>query len=248
MKTYLKSILSQLRNYSLTLDKTSILIDKPWALIDDEYELQKLIFKKDKELILSKNGQVSVGRWDYFPQAKSLLIDRKTDIILCNEQFIDEGIMILKLDGTENRFFILANENLVPDLDAFRYLKELRYKKLNITTKKLTNGKVMEIQRGENYVSIDINNFVFFEGERVQDGRYFLSTDEEILLVKDSMIAKIFYMKKYKTKDGIDLTVEQSQYSYEKGDAVFINNRPAPDGKYKLGLFSSITVEDGKIR
>ena len=51
MKVYLKSIVKQLKNYSSTLDKTSILIDKPWALIDDEFETQKLIFKKDKELI-----------------------------------------------------------------------------------------------------------------------------------------------------------------------------------------------------
>lgn len=90
MKLYLKSIVNQLRNYSSTLDKTSILVDKPWALIDEEFEMQKLIFKKNKELILSKNGQVQIGKWDYFPEAKSLLIDRNSDKILCNEAFIDK--------------------------------------------------------------------------------------------------------------------------------------------------------------
>lgn len=71
MKIYLKSVVNQLRNYSTTLDKTSILINKPWTLIDEEFEMQKLIFKKNKELILSKNGQVQIGSWDYFPEAKS---------------------------------------------------------------------------------------------------------------------------------------------------------------------------------
>jgi hypothetical protein len=128
MKIYLKSIVSQLRNFSATLEKASILIDKPWALIDEEFEMQKLIFKKNKELILSKNGQVQIGKWEYFPEAKSLLIDRssdKKDIILCNEVFIDEGVMVLRIDGLENRFFLLANENIVPDLDAIKYLNKL---------------------------------------------------------------------------------------------------------------------------
>ena len=54
MKTYLQNIIPQLKNFSQTLNKTAILINKPWAMIDDEFEIQKLIFKKDKELILSK--------------------------------------------------------------------------------------------------------------------------------------------------------------------------------------------------
>lgn len=247
MKSYLKSILPQLKNYSLTLDKTSILIDKPWALIDEEYELQKLIFKKNKELILSKNGQVSIGKWDYFPQAKSLLIDRNTDIILCNEQFIDEGIMILKLDGTDNKFFILANENLVPDLDAFRYLKELRYKKLNLTTRKTNDGRIIEIQRWQNYETVEIENAVFFEGEEAQDGKYTLSSEDRILLVKNGKIKNIQNIMEYKTKDGVVLTVEQSFNTRMFGDDVYINGASAPDGKYKLGFLSSIKVKDGKI-
>ena len=50
--------------------------------------MQKLIFRKNKELIMSKNGQVTIGKWDYFGEAKSLLIDRGANIILCNEGFI----------------------------------------------------------------------------------------------------------------------------------------------------------------
>ncbi len=81
MKLYLKSISKQLRNYSASLDKISILLDKPWAIIDEEFEMQKLIFKKNKELILSKNGEAIVGKWDYFPEAKSLLIDSSVAFI-----------------------------------------------------------------------------------------------------------------------------------------------------------------------
>jgi hypothetical protein len=61
-------------------------------MIDDEFEMQKLIFKRDKELIMSKNGKVTIGKWDYFAEAKSLLIDRGFDKLLCNEAFIMKGL------------------------------------------------------------------------------------------------------------------------------------------------------------
>jgi len=99
MKTYLQSIVPQIQRFSQSLNKKAILINKPWAIVDSDGEIQKIIFKKNKELILSKNGQVTEGKWDYFPEAKSLLIDRGTDKILCNEAYIDEAVLIMKLDG-----------------------------------------------------------------------------------------------------------------------------------------------------
>ena len=86
------------------------------------------------------------GKWDYFPEAKSLLIDRGTDKILCNEAMIDDGVLIMKLDGTNNQFFVLANENIVPDLDVRRYLIKLRRKKLYLYARTLNDGRELEIE------------------------------------------------------------------------------------------------------
>ncbi|MFN5831135.1 MAG: hypothetical protein ACK46R_10325, partial [Bacteroidota bacterium] len=198
MKEYLKNIVNQLKNYSITLDKTTILIDKPWALIDEEFELQKLIFKKDKELILSKNGQVQIGKWDYFPEAKSLLIDRNTDKILCNEAFIDKGVMVLKLDGTENRFFILANENIIPDLDAKKYLRQLRNQKLCITETILADGTTIEIQREEDqYERAKVGNVVSIDTETIDDGKYQLNEREKYIEIQKGKIHKILIDTRY---------------------------------------------------
>jgi hypothetical protein len=46
MKVFLKNIVQELSSLSESLDKKSILVDKPWALIDSDLEIQKLIFKK----------------------------------------------------------------------------------------------------------------------------------------------------------------------------------------------------------
>jgi len=126
-----------------TLKKKSILVEKPWALVDNDGAIQKLIFRKDKRLVLSKNGVVTEGTWDYYSEARSLFIDRGTDRMLLNEQYIDENVIILKRDGTDNEFFALANENTIPNYDIPGYLFK---KRCSLSTSKkyeLTGGKVL---------------------------------------------------------------------------------------------------------
>jgi hypothetical protein len=154
-KEYLKNISKELKNYSRSLDKTSILINKPWAVIDEEFQLQKLIFKKDKTLIMSRNGKVTEGRWDYFSEAKSLLIDRGDDKILCNEVFINEGIIILKLDGTQKEVFALANENLVPDLNIKAYIDNWLQENRHLLTQSEGSTEVEQIRNNKESILDD---------------------------------------------------------------------------------------------
>lgn len=246
MKLYLKSIVKQLRNYSATLDKTSILIDKPWALIDEEFEMQKLIFKKNKELILSKNGQVQIGKWDYFSEAKSLLIDRNSDKILCNEAFIDKGVMILRLDGTDSRFFMLANENIVPDLDANRYLKELRYQKLKIAETKLVDGKILEVQREDEWQKPQIGNLVTVDADPIEDGKYQLEKQNQYYEIKQGRIFKILTETKYINPDGQEVHIQQQDNrGIKKGDYVFMFGKPVGNSIINLSKTKNIVVRDG---
>lgn len=248
MKMYLKNIVKQLRNYSATLDKNSILIDKPWALIDDEFEMQKLIFKKDKELILSKNGQVQIGKWDYFPEAKSLLIDRNTDKILCNEAFIDKGVMVLRIDGTDNRFFILANENIVPDLDANRYLKELRYQKLKIAETKLVDGRILEVAREDEYFSPVIGNQVTVEAAPIEDGKYQLAEAKKYYEVKKGRIFKILTETIYINPDNHEIVVhQQDSWKIRKGDEVYMFGKLIENEIVHFSNNKNLIVHDGKV-
>lgn len=249
MKVYLKSIVNQLQNYNTTLDKTSILIDKPWALIDEEFEMQKLIFKKDKELILSKNGQVQIGKWDYFPEAKSLLIDRNTDKILCNEAFIDKGVLILKLDGTENRFFMLANENLVPNLDAKEYLKNLRYQKLRIAEMNLSDGRILEVQRdNEQYEKARIGNIVTVESEFIDDGKYQLSEQNKYIEINKGKVLKILIETTYTNPDNQEIIIQQQDiWKICNGDYVYIFGKQVDNAIINFSKSKNLIVRDGIV-
>jgi hypothetical protein len=248
MKIYLNSIVKQLSNYSDTLDKTSIFIDKPWALIDDEFEIQKLIFKKNKELILSKNGQVQIGKWDYFPEAKSLLIDRNSDKILCNEAFIDKGVMVLRLDGTENKFFILANENIVPDLDANRYLKELRYQKLKIEERKLNDGRILEVAKEEEFNNPKIGNAVSVDAEPIEDGKYQLAKSKNYYEVKKGKIYKIITETTYTNPDNEKIVIHQQDFTeINNGDEVFMHGNQLDNALINFSKSKILIVREGKV-
>ncbi|WP_313636281.1 hypothetical protein [Empedobacter sp.] len=57
---------------------------------------------------------------------------------------------------------------------------------------------------------------------------------------------KILY--KYFTLSGVHLLIfSSSKISFQNGDLAFIEKEPAKDGVYKLSLFDSITVKDGKV-
>ena len=263
MNIYLKSIVRHLKNHSATLERTSIFIDKPWALIDDESEMQKLIFKSNKELILSKNGQVQMGKWDYFPEAKSILIDRgNNDRILCNEAFIDSGVMILRKDGTDNNFFILANENIVPDLDANRYLKELRYQKLKIIESKLFDGRIFEVQREDaEWGNPEVGNPVTENAEPIEDGKYkvaaitqyFDKNGKEIFYnryyeVKKGRIFKILIEYEYTNPLGQDIFIQQQDFNrITQGDCIFMFGLQVNDAIIDFSKSKNLIVKDGVV-
>jgi hypothetical protein len=144
MKEFLENIIPRLKEFSQSLDRKETFIDFPWVLIDDKENIQKYIFKRNGDLIMSLNGVVTIGKWEYLSSARCLLIDRLKDKILLNQNFIDTAVMILNQDGVKNENFILANENLIPDLDVQNYLNKLFYSKNQIIFEKLISGKNLE--------------------------------------------------------------------------------------------------------
>jgi hypothetical protein len=248
LQTELRSTVKLLKNHTASLEKSNILVDKPWTLIDSDNQIQRLIFKKDKTLILSKNGQAQIGKWDYFPEARSLLIDRISDKILCNEAFIDEGVLILKLDGTDNQFFTLANENIIPNLNIGEYLNNIRNEKLFFCHQKLVNGTMLDIQRTHSQTTIEVGNKVSINDENIPDGMYPINDEKKIYEIKNNEIIQIFTVNIYKTSSETEITVHQKNYwDIHEGDSVFINNEIAENQRIDFRRGRLLTIQDGKI-
>jgi len=244
MKLYLNNLIKRIEEFSESLDKQELFIDKPWVIVDNNMNQQKYIFRRNGELIMSLNGKVSIGKWEYLFAAKSILIDRLSDKILLNQNFIDPAVMILKMDGFQGDNLILANEFLIPDLNVLEYIKQLHYKKNEIRTMKLANGDILEIFHYEVHF---FNKTVTIKGEDVLNGKYELNNSRVKLLIENSKLMGRLIDKKYNTKYG-EMVIEQfMNFDPVRGNLVFINNNVAPDGEYKLSFFRRITVENGRI-
>jgi hypothetical protein len=256
MKDYIKSWLPKIKNFSLELDKLSKLYNQPWVVIDDKNEFIKIIFQEKGKLIVSKNGVVSDGNWELVSVANSILLNIGGEKRLYNHQFIDNGLMILKLDGITLDFFILVNQNLIPDLDFPNYLtRKYTISKINDNVYKPINSyeKIIKLKDGRELQII--KDFGFSGSTEVkindvtpEDGFYRLLTSEKIFEVKDGKIIMEYYIESFSQDNGEKIEISCSRLDgIRKGSLVWLNGRPAPDGVYKKGCFSKITVKNGKV-
>lgn len=247
MKIHLQDIVKRLAQFSEKLDNSSLFIDKPWVLIDTNSDYQKYIFKRNGELIMSINGHVQVGKWEYLSSAKSILIDRIKDKVLLNHSFVDRAVMVLRFDGSINHLFVLANEMVIPDLDVKKYLQTLTHRKFNVITGRLENGSILEVYKGsETFVKIGMKATI--DGEEPIDGKYKLKKSRRNYELKNGKIINITNPVNYKTINGQIVIIEQvNDKSISIGDLVYIDDMLAKKGKYKLGFFKYITVKNGFV-
>ena len=125
MKYYLSEIIPRLKKYSASLDQTALLVDKPWVVSNSSDSYDKLIFRSDGRVHLSRDGEVTDGKWEYLPEARSLLIDYGNRKRLYRHQYLDEAVLALKIDtkrSINDEYFLLVDENIIPDCNAKSYL------------------------------------------------------------------------------------------------------------------------------
>ena len=110
MQTFIADIIPKLQKFSQKLDDLSLLTNQHWVVLDELTKAKNVyIFRSNNELLISSNGKVEKGRWEYLGN-NSLLIDRKDESFLFKHGFFDENVMALKIDGKEE-YAILVNEN-----------------------------------------------------------------------------------------------------------------------------------------
>lgn len=248
MKNYILNLVHRLYDFSESLSNKSLFVDKPWVLIDEQNNYHKYIFKNNGDLIMSMNGYAQIGKWDYVNAAKSILIDRIKDKILLNHAFFNQAIMVLKMDGINNPFFILANENEIPDLNVKNYLLSLTYEKYNVITGKLVDGRILEVYREKSNFILP-GMYVTIDGEEVPFGKYQVESSGTFYKIENSMIDKIFYEVEYELSSGTKIMIEQQKIdSISIGDIVYDEYGNLFNGEIMLNLFTRLYIIEGVVR
>src|SRR5690606_14930490 len=233
----------RLKQLSMTLDKKEVFIGCPWVLLDEDHNKETYIFKRNGELVMSMNGMVNIGKWEYLPEAKALLIDRVRDKILLQQEFINNTLMILKMDGVRSTPFILANSTLLPDLNVEKYLRSLTNKVNNVKTITLKDGSEMEVYN-YNYDTI-INKKVHIDNLSLENCEL-VDEKNRIITIRQGVIKAVRIKANYNTSKGM-LTIEQLEnYGAEIGDRAYLPNSINTNGKFYIdGKW--LTIQDGVI-
>ncbi len=248
IKDYVKKVFPVILDFSISLDKTSSILDKPWVSVSNESGREKYIFKKSHELLISKEGKVEIGRWEFLEEARSFLINREGGNFLYNQGYLDKAVLILKVDGKTNEFLTLANENVLPDLDVQGYLEKLRYRKHNILKLELEDGSLLEVERDyDTNFPVVGNRVTQSGGQPVAPGRYRLKNDHQILDIAKGKIKGILLAKQYTYNNRIILIEQQDMEDISEGDNVIVNGLSPIEGVYLLSNRRYITVKQGKV-
>lgn len=124
MVDYLKSILPRLQLYSKQLNEEANFVDVPWAFRDGDGAVVTYLFRRNNELLVTKQGEVVTGRWEFIASLRSLLVEYDGRKRLYNQGYLDpeKAVLILRKDSTEE-LFVLGNKEVIADLDVAGYLE-----------------------------------------------------------------------------------------------------------------------------
>jgi hypothetical protein len=120
MQTFISDIIPKIQLFSQKLDDLTILTNQHWVVMDEIDKTKNVyIFRKNNELLVSSNGEVEKGRWEYLGN-NSLLIDKKDKSYLFKHGFFDENVLVLKIDGREEYAFLVNENKYDGELNSFK--------------------------------------------------------------------------------------------------------------------------------
>ena len=137
METNLSVLIPRVRKLSQKFDNTSLILSHHWVLVDKINSKKKLyIFRKNKELLISEDGQVDIASWRYLGK-NTLLVENNTVKNLYKHGFFDQNLIAIKIRDDENYSFFVDEEKFDHGLNSENKIAKYLYDKyLNNTIKK----------------------------------------------------------------------------------------------------------------
>ena len=90
MKTYLSASIGKLRQLIELTDAKQVFCDKPWRIFSQSEENNLYIFQKDNTLLITKNGKVSRGTWQFITANKSIILTTDNESYMLNPKQMGE--------------------------------------------------------------------------------------------------------------------------------------------------------------
>lgn len=118
MQTYLSDIIPSISRYSKQLNDETLLTSRHWVVVEElENRKSIYIFRKNRDLLISTNGSVEKGTWDYLGNDK-LLIEKDGKAFLFRHGFFEDDFLALKIEGGDEYAFLVNEKKYDENLNS----------------------------------------------------------------------------------------------------------------------------------
>lgn len=134
MKYYISDIIPKLQRFSRQLDELALVQNHHWVAFDSSTEIKTTyIFRDNKDLLISQNGQVKKSKWDYIGN-QTILIENTEESLLFQNSFFDETILVLNLHNTDTYVFFLNETKIGTSFKTIEKLNEYLNRKYSVNS------------------------------------------------------------------------------------------------------------------
>ncbi len=114
MQTFIINTIKQIPATNKKLDIKSTLKSNEWLVYtDSEGEIEKFLFRKKDELLVTVNGKASYSNWQFMEVNSSLLIDDGINKFMFGVIVCCKDIIVLNVDSTNNYSFLINTKSKV---------------------------------------------------------------------------------------------------------------------------------------
>ena len=118
MQTYLSDIIPSISRYSKQLNDETLLTSRHWVVVEELENRKSIsIFRKNRDLLISTNGSVEKGTWDYLGNDK-LLIEKDGKAFLFRHGFFEDDFLALKIEGGDEYAFLVNEKKYDENLNS----------------------------------------------------------------------------------------------------------------------------------
>ena len=141
MQTYLSDIIPSISRYSKQLNDETLLTSRHWVVIDEIVNRKNIyIFRKNRDLLISTNGLVEKGKWDYLGNDK-ILIEQNGKAFLFRHGFFEDDFLALKIEGGDEYAFLVNEKKYDENLNSVMSIHSFLTKKYIDAPVVMTQGE-----------------------------------------------------------------------------------------------------------
>lgn len=196
MKYYLSDIIPKIQRFSRQLDELTLIQDHHWVEFDITTSIKTTyIFRENKDLLVSQNGQVKKSKWDYLGN-QTILIENSEESLLFRNSFYDETLLVLNLDNTDSYAFFLNETKIGSTFKTIEKLNEYLMKKYTFNDSQSKRQIFDGFENLEFSEGLPENKYNIILGSYTQTLITFTNGDSEYIM-KGNTLGNYFYLHSF---------------------------------------------------